>query len=144
LSRFEENARALRNVNASSWCRFCVDQIRAHSFSKKFDRIWHADNSSHLRRRKTVLESNTRFESSDWHQIEMKNTRQKHSKKMITQTLRLFRLIVFIWNTCFVKTQWIYKTIIKSIVTYASIIWHASYKRSNSVVDTTTKLVKMR
>jgi hypothetical protein len=38
----------------------------------------------------------------------------------------------------------IYKTIIKSVVTYASFIWHASYERSNSVVDTTTKLVKMQ
>jgi hypothetical protein len=65
-------------------------------------------------------------------------------KKMIIQTLTLSRLIAFIWKTCFVKARLIYKTIIKLIVNYASIIWHASHDRSNSVVDTTTKLVKMQ
>ncbi len=65
-------------------------------------------------------------------------------KKMITQTLTLSRLIVFIWRTCFVKTRLIYKTIIKFAVIYASIIWHALHDRSNSVVDTTTKLIKMQ
>jgi hypothetical protein len=65
-------------------------------------------------------------------------------KKMITQTLTLSRLIVFIWKTCFVRARLIYKTIIKSVVTYASIFWHASHDCSNNVVDTTTKLVKMQ
>jgi hypothetical protein len=65
-------------------------------------------------------------------------------KKMIILTLTLSPLIVFIWEKCFVKTRLIYKTIIRSIVTYASIFWHASHDRSNSVVDTTTKLIKMQ
>jgi hypothetical protein len=65
-------------------------------------------------------------------------------KKMIIQTLTLSRLIVFIWRACFVKTRLIYKTIIKSIIIYASIFWHASHDRSNNVVDTTTKIVKMQ
>ncbi len=65
-------------------------------------------------------------------------------KKMITQTLTLSRLIVFIWETCFVRARLIYKTIIRSAVTYASITWHASHDRSNSVVNTTTKLIKMQ
>jgi hypothetical protein len=65
-------------------------------------------------------------------------------KKMIIQTLAFSHFIIFIWDACFVKTRLIYKTMIKSVVTYASIIWHASYKRSNSVVDITTKLVKMQ
>ncbi len=65
-------------------------------------------------------------------------------KKMITQTLTLSRLIVFIWKACFVKARLIYKTIIKFAVIYASIIWHASHDRSDSVVDTTTKLIKMQ
>jgi hypothetical protein len=34
--------------------------------------------------------------------------------------------------------------IIKFAVIYASIIWHASYDRSDSVVDTTMKLIKMQ
>jgi hypothetical protein len=38
----------------------------------------------------------------------------------------------------------IYKTIIKFAVIYASIFWHASHDRSDSVVDTTTKLIKMQ
>jgi hypothetical protein len=38
----------------------------------------------------------------------------------------------------------IYKTIIKSVVIYASIIWHASHDRSDNVVDTTTKFIKMQ
>ncbi len=65
-------------------------------------------------------------------------------KKMIIQTLTLSRLIVFIWKTCFVRARLIYKTIIRSAVTYASIIWHALHDRSDSVVDTTTKLIKMQ
>jgi hypothetical protein len=65
-------------------------------------------------------------------------------KKMIIQTLTLSRLIVFIWETCFVKTRLIYKTIIRSAVIYASIIWHASHDRSDNVVDTMTKLIKMQ
>ncbi len=65
-------------------------------------------------------------------------------KKMITQTLTLSRLIVFIWRACFVRTRLIYKTIIRFAVIYASIIWHASHDRSNNVVDTTTKLIKMQ
>ncbi len=65
-------------------------------------------------------------------------------KKMIIQTLTLSRLIVFIWETCFVKARLIYKTIIKFAVIYASIFWHASHDRSNNVVDTTTKFIKMQ
>jgi hypothetical protein len=65
-------------------------------------------------------------------------------KKMITQTLTLSHLIVFIWKTCFVRTRLIYKTIIRSFVIYASIIWHASHDRSDSVVNTTTKFIKMQ
>jgi hypothetical protein len=45
---------------------------------------------------------------------------------------------------CFVKARLIYKTIIKFVVIYASIIWHASHDRSDSVVDTTTKFIKMQ
>jgi hypothetical protein len=58
--------------------------------------------------------------------------------------LTLSRLIVFIWKTCFVKTRLIYKTIIKLIVIYVSIIWHASHDRSDNVVDTMTKFIKMQ
>ncbi len=65
-------------------------------------------------------------------------------KKMITQTLTLSRLIVFIWKTCFVRARLIYKTMIRFAVIYASIIWHASHDRSDSVVDTTTKFIKMQ
>jgi predicted RNA binding protein with dsRBD fold (UPF0201 family) len=65
-------------------------------------------------------------------------------KKMIIQTLTLSRFIVFIWKTCFVKARLIYKTIIKFVVLYASIIWHASHDRSNNVVDTTTKFIKIQ
>jgi hypothetical protein len=65
-------------------------------------------------------------------------------KKMIIQTQTLSRLIVFIWKACFVKTRLIYKMIIKFVVIYASIIWHASHDRSNNVVDTTTKFIKMQ
>ncbi len=64
-------------------------------------------------------------------------------KKIITQTLTLSRLIVFIWDACFVKTRLIYKTMIKSTVIYVSFAWYALHERSNSVVDTTAKLVKM-
>jgi hypothetical protein len=38
----------------------------------------------------------------------------------------------------------IYKTIIRFVVIYASIIWHASHNRSDNVIDTTTKLIKMQ
>jgi hypothetical protein len=38
----------------------------------------------------------------------------------------------------------IYKTIIRFAVIYASIIWHASHDRSDNVVDTTTKFIKMQ
>jgi hypothetical protein len=65
-------------------------------------------------------------------------------KKVIIQTLTLSRFIVFIWKTCFVKTRLIYKMIIKFIVIYALIIWHASHDRSNNVVDTMTKFIKMQ
>jgi hypothetical protein len=63
---------------------------------------------------------------------------------MITQTLTLSRLIVFIWKACFVKTRLIYKTIIKFVVIYASIIWHASHDCSDNVVNTMTKFIKMQ
>jgi hypothetical protein len=46
-------------------------------------------------------------------------------------------------RSVFVKARLINKTIIKSTVIYALMFWHASHDRSNSVVDTTTKLVKM-
>jgi hypothetical protein len=38
----------------------------------------------------------------------------------------------------------IYKMIIKFVVIYASIIWHASHDRLDNVVDTTTKFIKMQ
>jgi hypothetical protein len=81
-------------------------------------------------------------------QIDIKFKWEAHvkniQKKMIIQTLTLSRFIVFTWETCFVKTRLIYKTIIKSAVIYASIFWHASHDCSNNVVNTTTKFIKMQ
>jgi hypothetical protein len=65
-------------------------------------------------------------------------------KKMIIQTLTLSRLIAFTWKTCFSKVKLIYMTIIRSIIIYDSTIWHASHERSNSVVVTTKKLIKLQ
>ncbi len=65
-------------------------------------------------------------------------------KKMITQTLTLSRLIAFTWRTCFSRVRLIYTTVIRSTIIYDSIIWHASHERSNSVVVTTKKLVKLQ
>jgi hypothetical protein len=69
---------------------------------------------------------------------------QSIQKKMIIQTLTLSRFIVFTWRAYFVKTRLIYKTIIRFAVIYALIFWHASHDRSNNVVDTTTKFIKMQ
>jgi hypothetical protein len=43
-----------------------------------------------------------------------------------------------------IKTRLIYKTIIKFVVFYVSIFEHASHDRSNNVVNTTTKFIKMQ
>jgi hypothetical protein len=64
-------------------------------------------------------------------------------KKMITQILILSRLTTFTWKACFSRIKLIYTTIIRSIIIYDFIFWHASYERSNSVVVATKKLVKL-
>jgi predicted RNA binding protein with dsRBD fold (UPF0201 family) len=51
----KKNARSLRNVSASSRNRLRVDQIWAHSSDEKFEKIWHADNLSNMRRRKAIF-----------------------------------------------------------------------------------------
>ncbi len=65
-------------------------------------------------------------------------------KKMIIQILIFSRLIAFTWEACFSKIKLIYKTIIRSIIIYDFIIWHASHERSNSVVIATKELVKLQ
>jgi hypothetical protein len=68
---------------------------------------------------------------------------QSVQKKMFTQILILSRLIAFTWKACFSKVRLIYSTIIRSIIIYDFIIWHASHERSNSVVVATKKLVRL-
>jgi hypothetical protein len=65
-------------------------------------------------------------------------------KKMIIQILILSRLIAFTWRACFSRIKLIYTIIIRSIIIYDSTIWHASHERSNSVVVTTKKLIKLQ
>ncbi len=65
-------------------------------------------------------------------------------KKMITQILILSRLIVFTWEACFSRVKLIYMTIIRSIIIYDFITWHASHERSNNVVVATKKLIKLQ
>ncbi len=65
-------------------------------------------------------------------------------KKMITQILILSRLIAFTWEACFSRIKLIYTTIIRSIIIYDFIIWHASHERSNNVVVATKKLIKLQ
>ncbi len=65
-------------------------------------------------------------------------------KKMITQILILSRLIAFTWEACFSRIRLIYTTIIRAIIIYDFITWHASYERSNNVVVATKKLIKLQ
>ncbi len=65
-------------------------------------------------------------------------------KKMITQILILSRLTAFTWEACFSRIRLIYTTIIRSIIIYDFISWHASHERSNNVVVATKKLVKLQ
>jgi hypothetical protein len=65
-------------------------------------------------------------------------------KKMITQILIFSRLIAFTWEACFSRIKLIYTTIIRSIIIYDFIIWHASHERSNNVVVATKKLIKLQ
>jgi hypothetical protein len=65
-------------------------------------------------------------------------------KKMFTQILTFSRLIAFTWEACFSRIRLIYSTIIRLIITYDFIIWHASHERSNSVVVVTKKLVRLQ
>ncbi len=74
----------------------------------------------------------------------MKCAFSKRTKKMITQILIFSRLIAFTWKACFSRIRLIYTTIIRLIIIYDFIIWHASHERSNSVVVATRKLVKLQ
>jgi hypothetical protein len=65
-------------------------------------------------------------------------------KKMFTQILIFSRLIAFTWKACFSRIRLIYSRIIRSIIIYNFIIWHASHKRSNNVVVATKKLVRLQ
>jgi hypothetical protein len=65
-------------------------------------------------------------------------------KKMFTQILILSRLIAFTWEACFSRIKLIYSIIIRSIIIYDFIIWHASYERLNNVVVATKKLIKLQ
>jgi hypothetical protein len=63
---------------------------------------------------------------------------------MITQILTLSQLIAFTWKACFSRIRLIYTTIIRSIIIYDFIFWHASHERSNNVVVATKKLIKLQ
>ncbi len=65
-------------------------------------------------------------------------------KKMFTQILIFSRLIAFTWEACFSRIRLIYSTIIRSIIIYDFIIWHALHERSNSVVVATKKLIRLQ
>ncbi len=65
-------------------------------------------------------------------------------KKMITQILIFSRLTAFTWEACFSRIRLIYTTIIRSIIIYDFIIWHASHERLNNVVVATKKLIKLQ
>jgi hypothetical protein len=65
-------------------------------------------------------------------------------KKMITQILIFSRLTAFTWKAYLSRIRLIYTTIIRSIIIYDFISWHASHERSNNVVVATKKLVKLQ
>ncbi len=65
-------------------------------------------------------------------------------KKMITQILTFSRLIAFTWKACFSRIRLIHTTIIRLIIIYDFITWHASHERSNNVVVATKKLIKLQ
>ncbi len=78
--------------------------------------------------------------TANWNKIRISKT----FKKIIIQTLTLFKIIVFTWKTCFVRTRIIYNAIIKSAITYGFFIWHASYERSNNIGVTTKTIIKIQ
>ena len=51
--------------------------------------------------------------------------------KMITQCMTLFKILIFIWKTFFIKTKQIYSTIIHSIMIYILTIWHEFINKLN-------------
>ena len=61
-------------------------------------------------------------------QIDTKLKWESHVKKlqdkMTSQTLTLTKLIAFTWEVTFNKVRHIYKTMIRSRITYESMIWH--------------------
>jgi hypothetical protein len=63
---------------------------------------------------------------------------------MITQILTFSRLIAFTWKAFFLRIRLNYTTIIRSIIIYDFIIWHALHERSNNVVVATKKLVQLQ
>ena len=62
--------------------------------------------------------------------------------KMITQCMILSKIIVSIWNAFFVKTQQMYSTMICSMMTYASMIWHNSIDKFNKKTCDKLSIIK--
>ena len=50
---------------------------------------------------------------------------------MITQCITLFKIMIFMWKTFFIKTKQIYSMIIHSIMIYVLTIWHEFINKLN-------------
>ena len=61
---------------------------------------------------------------------------KKFQDKMTNQTLALTKLIAFIWKFKFSKVRHIYKTMIRSKITYESMIWH-EFKKTKLISQKT-------
>ncbi len=90
--------------------------------------------SSHVRVLRVQIDSRLKWEAH----------LRSIQKKMTTQSLTLSRLTASTWDACFSRARLIYTAIVRSIIIYDSIIWHASHERSNSAVAATKELVKLQ
>ena len=61
---------------------------------------------------------------------------KKLQDKMTNQTLTLTKLIAFTWKITFNKVRHIYKTMIRSKITYESMIWH-EFKKTKLISQKT-------
>ena len=80
LQNARMSSRKIRAVNASTCSRVCVCKVWVDSFNQKFQEIQYESLHKDRQSKHRLKNEHTSTETANWHQIEMRITRQKDSR----------------------------------------------------------------
>ena len=136
---------AERLKSYTKFLRCDFDVMKRFFFSTKYELIHLNKNSKkfnmqttiNLEKMQLISKTNIRILRLQINtKLKWKSHVKKLQDKMTNQTLTLTKLIAFTWKVTFNKVRHIYKTMIRSKITYESMIWH-EFKKTKLVSQKT-------